>query len=231
MVPAPAITQSQSNHATWARQLPQGAREFVEIFSRRGHDIAMTIEPWADAQLSEDIPRLVQGGESETVEFKRELPKQVRDLARKSRLSLPAAGADSSWSGRRRLDSRESKMHMTQRFEMISAEGSWAFARSSIPVRPQIGWTSANGLGVLVITVEKGSEPLYYVDSRAYIRHGTVLPTGDGLRGSRCLDSFHAGRPQKDPRIIRAVCAGRRARQRATLERYGLRDAKPETLD
>ncbi|WP_407510741.1 helix-turn-helix domain-containing protein [Ralstonia sp. GP101] len=42
----------------------------------------MTIEPWADAQLSEDIPRLAQGGESETVEFKRELPKQVRDLAK-----------------------------------------------------------------------------------------------------------------------------------------------------
>lgn len=66
------------------------------------------------------------------------------------------------------------------------------------PVRPQIGWTSANGLGVLVITVEKGSEPLYYVDSRVHpARHG--LPTGDGLRGSRCLDSFHAREAAEGP--------------------------------
>lgn len=91
-------------------------------------------------------------------------------------------------------------MHMTQRFEMISAEGSWAFARSSIPVRPQIGWTSANGLGVLVITVEKGSEPLYYVDSRAYIRHGTVYRPATASEVRAALTASMPGEAAEGPK-------------------------------
>jgi len=42
------------------------------------------------------------------------------------------------------------------------------------PVRPRLSWAVANGLGVLAISVEKGSEPLYFVEQRPYIRHSTV---------------------------------------------------------
>ncbi len=135
----------------------------------------MTIEPWADAQLSEDIPRLAQGGESETVEFKRELPKQVRDLAKEIAAFASSSGGrlllgvadDGSIPGVENAHDPAVRDDLGRRIVGVCQI-------IDPPVRPQIGWTSANGLGVLVITVEKGSEPLYYVDSRAYIRHGTV---------------------------------------------------------
>ena len=68
------------------------------------------------------------------------------------------------------------------------------------PVRPQIGWTSANGLGVLVITVEKGSEPLYYVDSRAYIRHGTVSRPATASEVRAALTASMPGEAAEGPK-------------------------------
>jgi hypothetical protein len=135
----------------------------------------MTIEPWADAQLSEALPRLAQGGESETVEFKRELPKQVRDLAKE------IAALASSRGGRLLLGVADDGSILGVANVHDSAVRD-DFERRIVgvcqiidpPVRPQINWASANGRGVLVVTVEKGSESLYYVDGRAYIRHGPV---------------------------------------------------------
>ena len=135
----------------------------------------MTIEPWADAQLSEALPRLTQGGESETVEFKRELPKQVRDLAKEiaafassggGRLLLGVAD-DGSIPGVTNAHDPAVRDDLERRIVGVCQI-------IAPPVRPQINWTSANGSGVLVVTVGKGPESLYYVDGRAYIRHGPV---------------------------------------------------------
>ncbi len=135
----------------------------------------MTIEPWADPRLSEALPRLTQGGESETVEFKRELPKQVRDLAKEiaafascggGRLLLGVAddgsipGVANAYDPAVRDDLERRIVGVCQIIDP--------------PVLPQINWASAHGSGVLVVTVEKGPESLYYVDGRAYIRHGPV---------------------------------------------------------
>lgn len=139
------------------------------------HDLTMTIEPWADAQLSAELLRLAQGGESETVEFKREFPKQARDLAKE-------IAAFASTSGGRLLlgvadDGSILGVEKAQEAVVRDDLGKRIVGVCQItdpPVRPRIAWASANGVGVLVITVDKGSEPPYYVDSRAYIRHDTV---------------------------------------------------------
>ncbi|KLD70763.1 AlbA family DNA-binding domain-containing protein [Xanthomonas pisi] len=135
----------------------------------------MTIEPWADAQLSEALPRIAQCGESESVEFKRELPKQVRDLAKEIAAFASSGGGqlllgvadDGSIPGIANAHDPAVRDDFERRVVGVCQI-------IDPPVRPQINWASVNGGGVLVVTVKKGSESLYYVDSRAYIRHGTV---------------------------------------------------------
>lgn len=139
------------------------------------HDVTMTIEPWVDPLLSEALPRLAQRGEGETVEFKRELPKQARDLAKEIAAFASSGGGqlllgvadDGSISGVANAHDPAVRDDLERRIvgicEIIEP-----------PVRPKIGWASTNGIGVLVITVEKGSESLYFVNGRAYIRHGPV---------------------------------------------------------
>lgn len=139
------------------------------------HDGEMTHEPWADSQLSEALLQLAQAGESETVEFKRELPKQVRDLAKEiaafastsGGVLLVGVGDDGQILGIPNAHTPDVRDDFERRIvgvcQMIEP-----------PVKPKITWASTGGVGVMAITVEKGSEPPYYVDSRAYIRHASV---------------------------------------------------------
>lgn len=135
----------------------------------------MTIEPWADALLSVSLSRLAQSGESETVEFKRELPKQVRDLAKEIAAFATSGGGrillgvadDGSIPGIENAHDPAVRDDFERRIVGVCQI-------IDPPVRPRIGWASVVASGVLIVTVEKGSEPLYYVDARAYIRHGTV---------------------------------------------------------
>jgi ATP-dependent DNA helicase RecG len=139
------------------------------------HDVAMTIAPWASAQLSAELPRLVKGGESETVEFKRELPKQVQDLAKEiaafasTRGGQLLLGVDDSGSivGIANAHDPAVRDELGRRIVGVCQS-------IDPPVRPQIAWASTSDVSVLVIAVEKGVEPLYYVNSRPYIRHDTV---------------------------------------------------------
>lgn len=135
----------------------------------------MTIEPWANVQLSADLPGLASGGENETVEFKRELPKQVRDLAKEiaafasTRGGQLLLGVDDNGSTVGIPDANDPAIRDDLGRRIVGV-----CQIIDPPVRPHISWASANGVGILVITVEKGAEPLYYVESRAYIRHDTV---------------------------------------------------------
>lgn len=135
----------------------------------------MTIEPWANTQLSADLPGFASGGESETIEFKREMPKQARDLAKEiaafssTRGGMILLGVEDNGTiiGIRNVHDPAIRDEFRLRIVGVCQT-------IEPPVRPNLFWAMANGVGVLVITVEKGTEPLYYVDSRAYIRHDTV---------------------------------------------------------
>jgi ATP-dependent DNA helicase RecG len=135
----------------------------------------MTIEPWANSQLSADLPGLANGGENETVEFKREMPRQARDLAKEIAAFASTRGGQLLLG----VDDSGSIVGIPNAHDPATRDD---FGKRIVgvcqiidpPVRPDISWASANGVGVLVINVEKGAEPLYFVDSRAYIRHDTV---------------------------------------------------------
>lgn len=155
----------------------------------------MTIEPWANAQLSADLPELASGGESEIIEFKREMPKQARDLAKEIAAFASSRGGrillgvddDGSIIGIRNVQDPEIRDACGQRIVGVCQT-------INPPVRPNLSWASANGTGVLVITVEKGAEPLYYVDSRAYLRHDTVSrPATPAEVQAATLVSAHGG--------------------------------------
>lgn len=135
----------------------------------------MTIEPWANTQLSADLPGFASGGENETIEFKREMPKQARDLAKEiaafssTRGGMILLGVEDNGTivGIRNVHDPAIRDEFRLRIVGVCQT-------IEPPVRPNLFWAMANGVGVLVIIVEKGAEPLYYVDSRAYIRHDTV---------------------------------------------------------
>lgn len=174
------------------------------------HDGGMTHEPWADSQLSEALPQLAQAGESETVEFKRELPKQVRDLAKEiaafastsGGVLLVGVGDDGQILGIPNAHTPDVRDDFERRIvgvcQMIEP-----------PVKPKITWASTGGVGVMAITVEKGSRAAALgLDARLHgrgriaqmHRHGSSRPhstTAEGRFGlplSRAPECAHSRR-------------------------------------
>jgi hypothetical protein len=129
-----------------------------------------------DDQLRERVRRDLLAGESDRVEFKEQLPEQVRDLAREVAAMGTArggaiylgvnnagdvAGLDES------LDSASGRGAFRDRLEGIVAAVKPAIAPEHRPIELD------GGRWVWVIDVPDGDEPVYYVEDRPYIRVGT----------------------------------------------------------
>lgn len=135
----------------------------------------MTIEPWADPEFSARLPGLCAAGEGQALEFKSRLPETLKDLAKEiaalastdGGLIIVGVNDDGSVCGVENGRSSESRDVLFQRVVGISQ-------KVDPPVRPRLAWAQADGEAVLVIAVEKGSEPIYYVEQRPYLRHANV---------------------------------------------------------
>ena len=136
----------------------------------------MTIPEWVDQQLSSDLPNLRAKGEGQNVEFKREFPQQVSDLAKEiaafatSNTGTILIGVDDNGDlvGLEGLEDSKSRDKLLNRLEGI-CNGTVKPA-----VTPRATWAIENGKLVLVVTVPMGSEPLYYSQGKPYIRHITT---------------------------------------------------------
>lgn len=132
------------------------------------------LDPWIDEEASRRLPILCAQGEGQTLEFMRSYPEQARDLAKEiAAFATSNAGTillgvdnDGSCVGMP-LSSAAQRDALVRRLEGVcngvikpSITPSWQFARSGKHI-------------VLMLTVPKGSQPIYYVGHVPYVRHLT----------------------------------------------------------
>lgn len=159
-------------------------------------------DDWADGEMSQNLQRLCSAGESETLEFKRELPAQKRDLAKEIAAFASTAGGviligvndDGSVAGVDGGDTASGRDELRSRIVGICQ-------MVEPPVRPKLLWASSNGRAVLCVQVDKGQEPIYYVDGRAYIRHSTVSRPAKPAEVQAALSKPAAHAPEINPVI------------------------------
>jgi predicted HTH transcriptional regulator len=129
---------------------------------------------WADAQLSNELPKLREKGEGQELEFKADFPPQAHDLA------MEVASFASSGSGRILLgvadDGSLARLPLQDGALLdAAAQRAVGIVRS---VRPdgnaKYQFALDDGQTVLCIQIPKQSGPLYYYDGRPYIRDDRV---------------------------------------------------------
>lgn len=139
----------------------------------------MSIPAWADEQLSHDLPELRARGEGQEIEFKQEFPQQVSDLAKEIAafatsntgtllIGVKDNGDLIGLKGCEGADGVQERDRLLRRLEGICI----GFLKPA--VTPRIAWAIESGQVVLVVTVPKGSEPLYYSQGKPYLRHLTT---------------------------------------------------------
>jgi ATP-dependent DNA helicase RecG len=136
----------------------------------------MSLPAWVDKQLSHDLPELRAKGEGQEMEFKQEFPQQVSDLAKEiaafatSNTGTILIGVKDTGDliGLDGMEDAQARDALLRRLEGICS-GSIKPA-----VTPQATWTMESGHIVLVVTVPKGSEPVYYAQGKPYLRHITT---------------------------------------------------------
>lgn len=130
---------------------------------------------WIDQELSDQLLALCRSGEGQKLDYKRELPAQVRDLAKDIAAFASSGGGlillgvrdDGSIAGVPNADQPGERDTLSQRIAGICKA-------IEPPVRPKLRWAVANGQVVLAIDVPAGSDPMYYVDHKPYLRHETT---------------------------------------------------------
>jgi ATP-dependent DNA helicase RecG len=133
----------------------------------------MVIPAWADEQLSRDLRDLRARGEGQQIEFKEEFPSQASDLAKEIAAFATSNGGtlfigvgdNGDLVGLPDCESSQARDALVKRFAGICC-GSVKPA-----VTPAIAWAFESDKVVLVITVPKGSEPIYYSQGKPYLRH------------------------------------------------------------
>jgi len=130
---------------------------------------------WIDQDLSRQLLTLCQSGESQKLDYKREVPAQARDLAKDIAAFASSGGGlillgvrdDGSVAGVPNADQPGERDALSQRIAGICKA-------IEPPVRPKLRWAVANDQVVLAIDVPAGSEPMYYVEHKPYLRHETT---------------------------------------------------------
>ncbi|MBI2768960.1 MAG: ATP-binding protein [Burkholderiales bacterium] len=130
---------------------------------------------WIDHDLSGQLLTLCQSGESQKLDYKQEMPAQARDLAKAIAAFATSGGGlillgvrdDGSTVGMPNADQPGVRDALSQRIAGICKA-------IDPPVRPRLRWAVANDQVVLAVDVPAGSEPMYYVDHKPYLRHETT---------------------------------------------------------
>lgn len=129
---------------------------------------------WIDVTLSNRLPHLCEGGETQKVEFKRELPKHADELAK------TVAAFSTSNAGIILLGVADSG-DMVGMSELASAKFRDEFGRrvsgicqNSVRPRPaiRIAYAKCDGKLFAAVSVNKGHQPLYWANERSYMRDG-----------------------------------------------------------
>lgn len=134
--------------------------------------MANSVPQWADAQLSADLPNVRATGEGPTIEFKERFPDQGHRLAQElAALGTSGGGVlfigindNGDLVGIDALDG-DSRDAIVER-----AQGTISTIRPNL--RADILFAVENDTPVLAIRIPAQNEPVFYYESRPYIRDG-----------------------------------------------------------
>lgn len=133
------------------------------------------IPDWADPVLSAELPRLAAMGETQDVEFKREMPKHLGDLAKEiaafatSNAGTILLGIED---GGEIVGLADGVDESARRALRTRLEGVFNQVRPS--VTPTLRFALFDGMVVVAIDVPKGTQPIYYAASIPYHRQITA---------------------------------------------------------
>ncbi|WP_294269356.1 helix-turn-helix domain-containing protein [uncultured Sphingomonas sp.] len=152
---------------------------------------------WADAALADEIALSQLAGETQTVEFKAQFPKQLTDLGKEiAAFATSNAGTillgiadDGSVTGLEGCEKRSARQGLVARIEGVCASG------VKPAVTPAIRFAVVEGQVVAAIEVPKGKAPVYYSANIPYLRQLT------------------AARPMMPDEVVEAVLAWDQARR------------------
>ncbi|MFG6433591.1 helix-turn-helix domain-containing protein [Roseateles sp. LYH14W] len=163
----------------------------------------MPVPPWADGQLTADLKHLCAQGETQELEYKSALPKQVSDLAAEiaafsssnpGQILLGVAD-DGSVVGLAACDSQTARDQLAER-----VAGICRLVKPS--VHPVLKWAVEGEMVVCVLQIPKGPAPMYYVGHRPYVRRLTSSRPAEPDEVIEAVRAFLAnGEPpkQQDP--------------------------------
>lgn len=162
------------------------------------------LPPWADADLSDALPALALAGETQAVEFKREFPKQISDLAKEiagfatSNAGTIYVGVDDDGAIVGIDAGPAARASLVQRIQGLCA----GVVRPAIT--PRLQFADVDGKCVLAIKVPKGVQPIYWCGSIPYLRQVT------------------AARPMSPDEVVEAVRAWDGAEEEITPDMHFL---------
>lgn len=133
----------------------------------------MPKDEWIDKELSNELPVIRDKGEGQHIEFKENFPKNGNDLSKEiaafassnSGKILIGVADDGTLVGLKELKASAERDQLCRRIEGLCAN---KIKPSIIPV---IRFAQEDDKSVLVIEVPRGQQPIYYSDSKPYIRH------------------------------------------------------------
>ena len=161
------------------------SREMREAYNADDRRRAVTANPsqpgheglpaWADATLSADLPDLRARGESQTLEYIREFPQNVRELAKEiaafatSNAGMVLLGVDDEGElvglpGAGTLEGRDS---------LLKRVGGVCHGTVMPAIRAAALFAVEDDRTVLVLSIPKGTQPVYYSHGVPYLRHLT----------------------------------------------------------
>ncbi len=135
----------------------------------------MKLPSWIDEQLSNDLPILRSKGEGQHLEFKKIFPQNAQDLGKEiaafatsnQGTILVGVSDDGDLVG---LEDAESQ---NGRDSILKRLGGICSGTVKPAITPIAKFACENDLIVLVISVPKGKQPIYYKGSIPYVRHFT----------------------------------------------------------
>lgn len=135
----------------------------------------MKLPSWIDEQLSSDLPILRSKGEGQHLEFKKTFPQNAQDLAKEiaafatSNQGTILVGVSDDGD----LVGLEDAGSQNGRDSILKRLGGICSGTVKPAITPIAKFARENDLIVLVISVPKGKQPIYYKGSIPYVRHFT----------------------------------------------------------
>ena len=132
----------------------------------------MKLPSWIDEQLSNDLPILRSQGEGQHLEFKKTFPQNAQDLAKEiaafatsnQGTILVGVSDDGDLVGIKDAENQNGRDSILKRLGGICS------GTVKPAITPIAKFARENDLIVLVISVPKGKQPIYYKGSIPYVR-------------------------------------------------------------